>query len=135
MFNVPAEWTPETQGPPAGPRNAATLTKQFALSKQTGCLAAGNINGDQQRQNCEKLNNAAATVDLGLVKFNPGTYKYMSSRNNNFSNRAQKAKIDVLTSAHVAPQSPVDVQAAVTEGGNSGTVRVTWQPAGGKAYT
>ena len=46
------------------------LTKQFALSKQTGC-DAGNQNNDQARDNCEKLNSAKATVDLGLIKFKP----------------------------------------------------------------
>jgi len=134
MFNVKAEWNPDGTGPFAGSRNAAELTKQAALSKQTDCLTAGQVNGDQQRQNCEKLNAAEATVDLGLMKFNPGTYKYMSSRNNNFSNRAQKAKIDVLTSSHVAPQPPVEVAANVVGGGSAGSVEVNWRPSGASPY-
>ena len=73
----------------------------------------------QDANNCEKLNAAAPTIDLGvlqvrspphlppspphlptsphispyLLQFKPGTYKYMSSRNNNFSNRVQKVPV------------------------------------------
>jgi len=68
------------------------------------------------------------------MKFNPGTYKYMSSRNNNFSNRAQKARIDVLTSSHVAPQPPVEVAANVVGGGSAGSVEVNWKPSGAASY-
>merc|ERR1719482_1057730 len=104
MFDVMYEWNPEAAGTFGGPRTQASLTKQFALSKQTGCAA--NPNNDQQRTNCEKLNNAAATVNLGLLRFKPGEYKYMSSRNNNFSNRAQKAQIKTLTEPAVLPGAP-----------------------------
>ena len=44
-----------------------------------------------------KLNAAPAYFDAGLVALNRiGEYHYMSSRNNNFSNRSQKASITVL---------------------------------------
>merc|ERR1719271_2267601 len=136
MFDTVFEWNPE---PPnsqfSGTRDKEELTKQFALVKQTGCLTSGQIDGDQQAQNCQKLNAAAATVDMGLLKFKAGTYKYMSSRNNNFSNRAQKAKIEVLQSGTIPPQPPVEVQAVVMEGGSAGMVKVTWQPSGGSPYT
>jgi len=107
MFDVQWEWNPEAAGQFAGSRDKAELTKQFALVKQTGC--AQNPNNDQQRSNCEKLNSAAATVDLGLLKFKPGEYKYMSSRNNNFSNRAQKAVLRTLSAPEILPGEPVRV--------------------------
>ena len=53
-----------------GPRTQTSLTKQFALSKQQNCDT--NPNNDQQRTNCEKLNNAAATINHGLVRFHNG---------------------------------------------------------------
>ena len=91
MFDVAWEWNPEpTGGTFGGARAQTALVKQAALAKQQGCAA--NPNNDQQRTNCEKLNNAAATVNLGLLRFRPGNYNYMSSRNNNFSNRAQKGR-------------------------------------------
>jgi len=113
------------------------LTKQFALVKQTGCLTDGQINGDQQAQNCQKLNAAAATVDLGMLRFKPGTFKYMSSRNNNFSNRAQKGKLTVLNTPTNPQPPPVNVQAEAIEDGKrtSATVLVTWAPPGGEPYT
>lgn len=71
---------------------------------QTGCLKRselqtrnnnnnGNVN--QDIQNCAKLNAAPRYFDGGLVSVSgTGSYKYISSRNNNFSNRSQKATIN-----------------------------------------
>lgn len=56
--------------------------------------AGGNI--DQNVQNCAKLNDPkAAYFNGGLIEMKAGYYQYMSSRNNNFSNRSQKGYIDV----------------------------------------
>merc|ERR550537_704160 len=109
MFDVMWEWNPEAAGEFAGPRTQTMLVKEMALSKQTGCAA--NPNNDQARNNCEKLNSAAATINHGLMRFKPGSYKYMSSRNNNFSNRAQKAKLTTLTEPAALPGIPTHVQA------------------------
>jgi hypothetical protein len=57
-----------------------------------------NNNGQQNQdvQNCAKLNAANAYFDGGLVQMGrTGTMNYMSSRNNNFTNRSQKASITV----------------------------------------
>jgi plastocyanin len=55
-------------------------------------------NRDQRDDNCNKLNAARAYFDLGLIraeKHTSGkTYYYMSSRNNNFTNRSQKGQIN-----------------------------------------
>jgi len=42
-----------------------------------------------------ELNNASPYFDAGLLKFKHGIYYYMSTRNNNFSNRSQKGAIIV----------------------------------------
>ena len=102
MFDVAWEWNPEGGGDFSGSRDKANLVKQFALSKQTNCDT--NPNNDQDANNCQKLNAAAATVDLGMLKFKPGEFKYMSSRNMNFSNRAQKATLTVLSTPSVVPK-------------------------------
>jgi len=70
---------------------------------QTGCLSytdlatknANNQNNiEQDVANCMKLNAAPAYFDGGLIRMNlTGTFYYMSSRNNNFSNRTQKGQI------------------------------------------
>jgi len=136
MFDVMWEWNPDgpTPGttPFSGARDQAGLTKQFALSKQTGCAA--NPNNDQQRTNCEKLNNADATVDLGLLRFKPGNYRYMSSRNNNFSNRAQKASITTLNEPGVLPGKPTHVEATPVPNPTNpeqASVMVSWMGPGG----
>ena len=104
MFDVDWEWNPDTSGEFGGARDEETLTMQAALAKQTGCLTQDK---DQERQNCQKLNAVSATIDHGLMKFKPGEYKYTSSRNNNFSNRAQKAsiKVDLPSGTPDAPQN------------------------------
>jgi hypothetical protein len=42
-----------------------------------------------------ELNNAPASYRGMLLKFKPGTYYYMCTRNNNFSNRNQKGRLTV----------------------------------------
>ena len=44
----------------------------------------------------KQLDNAPASFLGNIMKFNPGKYLYMSTRNNNFSNRAQKGDILVV---------------------------------------
>jgi hypothetical protein len=71
---------------------------------QTGCLTyedlakknANNENNiEQDKANCMKLNAAPTPYfDGGLIRMNlTGTFYYMSSRNNNFSNRGQKGEM------------------------------------------
>jgi len=77
---------------------------RMAMIDQVNCLnysqlLANNNNGniDQDDQNCMKLNAAPTPRFSGpLVKMNDlGSYYYMSTRNNNFSNRSQTASIKV----------------------------------------
>jgi hypothetical protein len=50
----------------------------------------------QDNNNCSKLNGAHSYQNHGLVKLEQtGTFWYMSTRNNNYTNRAQKASINV----------------------------------------
>eukprot|EP01115_Flamella_aegyptia_P011225 TRINITY_DN515_c0_g1_i2.p1 TRINITY_DN515_c0_g1~~TRINITY_DN515_c0_g1_i2.p1 ORF type:complete len:570 (-),score=301.02 TRINITY_DN515_c0_g1_i2:61-1770(-) len=77
--------------------------KRMAFLDQTGCLTYeellaknnnNNNNAEQDVQNCMKLNAASQYFDGGVLKMNKtGTFYYMSSRNNNFSNRGQKGVI------------------------------------------
>jgi len=103
-----------------GERSREQLIKEFALVKQTGCAAANTDPGDQDPNNCEKLNAAAATIDLGLLKLKEGHYHFMSTRNNNFSNRSQKGAIHVQKNLPPAPS----VATAAPEGVDG--LRVSW---------
>ena len=107
MFDVAAEVSLDPGSPSTSSRDQLALVREFALVKQNGCSA--NPNNDQQRTNCEKLNQAAATVDLGLLRFKPGTYTFMSTRNNNFGHRTQKGLIAV-SSAPPPPLPPFGTQ-------------------------
>jgi len=72
---------------------------------QVGCLdwetllAENNNNennAEQDIRNCMKLNAAEPYFDGGLIQMNnTGTFFYMSSRNNNFTNRSQKGTLEV----------------------------------------
>jgi len=68
------------------------LRQYFTYLGQTGCLPTSALtNGDQDRANCYKLNAASQKFDGGLLQANnTGTFYYMASRNNNFSNRGHK---------------------------------------------
>jgi hypothetical protein len=56
-------------------------------------------NANNNIKNCGKLNPAPAVFDGGLVKFSQGSYEYVSTRNNNFSNRSQKGFLEVLAAS------------------------------------
>jgi hypothetical protein len=81
------------------------LRARMASLDQVGCqdwetlLANNNNNEDNAKQdvhNCMKLNAAEPYFDGGLIQMNlTGTFYYMSSRNNNFTNRSQKGVIVV----------------------------------------
>jgi len=82
------------------------VRSRMAMIGQVNCLnysalmAENNNNQaavDQDVRNCMVLNAAPTPhFDGGLVKMsNLGSYYYMSTRNNNFSNRSQKASIKV----------------------------------------
>ena len=43
-----------------------------------------------------QLNNAPASYEGAMMRFTAGTYNYICSRNNNFTNRSQKGKITVV---------------------------------------
>jgi len=84
---------------------SVSLRQRMAYLGQTNCptnaqLLANNGgnqgNADADPSNCFKLNAAPAYFDGGLVRMNKtGTFFYMSTRNNNFTNRSQKAVLIV----------------------------------------
>jgi len=82
------------------------LRKRMAFLDQINCLSytelqakhgANNDNDiEQDVQNCALLNAASPYFDGGLIRMNhTGEFYYMSTRNNNFSNRGQKGAIVV----------------------------------------
>jgi len=76
------------------------LRMNFGYLGQTNCLASSTNADNNDPSNCFKLNRAPAYFDGGLVLINStdtGTYYYMASRNNNFSNRGHKAVLGVDT--------------------------------------
>jgi hypothetical protein len=81
----------------------AGLTAADCDSYET--LKANNNNNqnniDADARNCMKLNPAKAKyVDVGLVQYDEAAeYSYFSTRNNNFTNRSQKASITVTQGA------------------------------------
>ncbi|XP_072025685.1 LOW QUALITY PROTEIN: protein DD3-3-like [Amphiura filiformis] len=76
------------------------LAVNMASSGYYQCMTAATCQG-QSAETKGKLNklldNAPASYQGALVRFAPGTYHYMGSRNNNFSNRSQKGTLTVRT--------------------------------------
>jgi hypothetical protein len=73
--------------------NMSCLNKTRLLDAQN----AGDTEIEFNSRNCAKLNAAMTPYfDAGLIRFYAsGTFHYYSTRNNNFSNRSQKAQITV----------------------------------------
>jgi len=77
-------------------------------------------------QNCMKLNLAGPYFNGGAQKMtNTGTYYYMSSRNNNFSNRSHKGTINVQTALPIWGIVLVSVGSAIMVAA-SGVGIATW---------
>eukprot|EP00949_MAST-11_sp_MAST-11-sp1_P001992 g1992.t1 len=75
--------------------DVATISKLAFLDQNvSGCDL--NSNNEQSDDNCRFLNMAPAYFDAGLVEVRrTGTFHFMSTRNNAFTNRAQKATMHV----------------------------------------
>jgi hypothetical protein len=70
----------------------------FVGQDPTKCTQYDTQNGNNNNNsptNCGKLNMAAALFDGGVIQFSEGTYNYLSTRNNNFSNRSNKGMLIV----------------------------------------
>eukprot|EP01064_Diplonema_japonicum_P029212 TRINITY_DN4659_c2_g1_i1.p1 TRINITY_DN4659_c2_g1~~TRINITY_DN4659_c2_g1_i1.p1 ORF type:complete len:1265 (+),score=316.66 TRINITY_DN4659_c2_g1_i1:31-3825(+) len=63
-----------------------------------------NLKDENNVRNCATLNRASGTINGGLVKMNrAGKHAYMSTRNNDFSNRSQKGLIEVVAELILSP--------------------------------
>jgi hypothetical protein len=70
---------------------------QFRTKAQ---LFSANIPTQYERARYDKfakLDDAPASCSLPVIKLEPGTYLFMSTRNNNFSNRSQKGRLTVTS--------------------------------------
>ena len=92
MVWKPADWMNNTA---LGEQDIAVA---FASSGYYGCVN----NGDCPRSVAalgtrlqKLLNNASPSFTGAIMKFKAGTYHYVCSRNNNFTNRSQKGMLTV----------------------------------------
>jgi hypothetical protein len=97
--------------------NALSFLDQDAAT----CLKVAALNNDATRDtatNCAKLNaDKYPYFDGGVMKMGTaGVYHYMSTRNNNFSNRSQKGRIIVASSANALRQTFLGVTAPSLDG-------------------
>ena len=75
----------------------SNLELQMASSGYYHCKTGCEKSMDNLPEMQNQLNNAPASFHGNLIRFKKeGTYHYMSTRNNAFSNRAQKADITVI---------------------------------------
>jgi len=65
-------------------------------STQLSAITAAGGNANQVVQNCNVLNSGSAYFNGGLIRMSStGTYNYIGTRNNNFTNRSQKGIIEI----------------------------------------
>merc|ERR1719223_1464126 len=75
--------------------NTEELELQLASSGFYECFAEEDCDfsfNEHKDKLQDNLNNAPAYFAGNIVRMNPGTHQYLSTRNNNFSNRAQNGK-------------------------------------------
>jgi hypothetical protein len=94
----PNGWQPLFES--AATRNLMANLGQTNCPSYAYLLATNNNNQNNVNQdptNCMELNAASPYFNGGLIQLNnTGTFYYMSTRNNNFSNRSQKGTLFVL---------------------------------------
>eukprot|EP00128_Syssomonas_multiformis_P015731 Colp12_sorted_trinity150504_noHs@12449 len=81
-------------GNAASDTDRADLAVKFATSGKVATAAAAAQLTDAQQDTL--LDNSGPSFTAPLIQLNAGTYYYMCSRNNNFSNRSQKGMITVV---------------------------------------
>ncbi|KAI3658072.1 hypothetical protein MP638_002356, partial [Amoeboaphelidium occidentale] len=93
--NVPVNFNPaDGSYPPDFFTRDRNKIVEMAFLNQTGCDTESR--NTQADDNCKVLNAAPAYWNAGLVKVeNVGTFHFISTRNNNFSNRDQKGTLIV----------------------------------------
>jgi len=78
-------------------------------------------NDEHNLNNCALLNRAEPYFNIYPVKMNKtGTYYMISSRNNNFSNRGQKAIIKIRERRSAQPNSEIDISGGSTSSSRGG---------------
>ena len=91
------EWVWSAIGDDDVRKDNANLAIQMASSGYYACAEGCNESIEDKDELQNQLNNAPASFHGNLIRFNtPGVHYFMSTRNNNFSNRAQKADITVV---------------------------------------
>jgi len=96
MFNTPGKAWEMAHLNQYGGVICTTVDQQNCCKSKT--MLDQDNNRDQNPQNCAKLNGPVAYFDGGVERMTAaGSYYYMSTRNNNFSNRSQKGTLEVTS--------------------------------------
>ena len=67
----------------------------YGCYRQTVCVNSVETKDSLQ----QLLNNVSPSFDGAILKFQAGTYNYLCTRNNNFTNRSQKGVLRVTAAA------------------------------------
>jgi len=105
------------------------LTLQELYDKHSNGGAVNTDDVERDSQNCMKIN-AAKTPYFDMATpvqmTKSGTYNYMSTRNNNFSNRNQRASITVNDQMSTKEQAAIGVGVTVAVGGAAGAAALMY---------
>ena len=100
MWDVTLMWKDDMQWPTTGELSPEDIAVAFASSGYYGCYTADKCTASvETKPNLQQLlNNVSPSFTGAVLKFKPGTYNYICSRNNNFTNRSQKGVLRVSQS-------------------------------------
>jgi len=98
MFtNAQVHWTYFDDTPDITPEDLAINMASSGYYRCKSQATCGADSVQQKNQMNNLLNNAPPSYEGALIQVPAGEYMYMSTRNNNFSNRSQKGMIKVAT--------------------------------------
>lgn len=101
MWDVTLMWKDDSEWPTTGELAPEDIAAAFASGGYYGCYTADKCTSSVETKASlqQLLNNVSPSFSGAVLKFKPGTFNYICSRNNNFTNRSQKGVLRVLATS------------------------------------
>ncbi len=100
--DVTLVWKDDTAWPTTSAPGPEDIAAAFASSGYYGCYRSTVCeNSVETKENLQQLlNNVSPSFTGAILRFKAGTYNYLCTRNNNFTNRSQKGVLRVAAATN-----------------------------------